>query len=136
MGVFDLESGDDDPPAFLLIADEPQNLLLITNHARAFRASVADLAESTIRSRGQSLLSRLPLRPDERLAVALPSQNHGYVALVTERGHVRRMRFNYIGDGLRSGTLLFEPKELGAPAAACWTNGEDDLFIATRQYTL
>jgi DNA gyrase subunit A len=133
MGVFDLETTKADPPAFLLSADENQNLLLITNHARAFRASLADLPESPIRDRGQSLTSRLPLRPDERLTIVLPNQNSGYVALVTERGQVRRLRYNYIGDNLRSGTLLFEPKELGAPAAACWTTGDADLFIATRQ---
>lgn len=133
MGVFDLETSETDPPAFLTIADESQSLLLITTHARAFSAQVSDLPESTLRSRGQLLTGKLPLRPDERLAVVLPSQNSGYVNLVTERGHVRRLRYNYIGANLRPGSLLFEPKELGAPAAACWTSGEADIFIATRQ---
>ncbi|MFN8453946.1 MAG: DNA gyrase C-terminal beta-propeller domain-containing protein [Anaerolineae bacterium] len=133
MGVFDLETSENDPPAFLTIADESQSLLLITTHARAFSARVSDLPESPVRSRGQLLTAKLPLRPDERLAIVLPSQNSGYVNLVTERGHVRRLRYNYIGANLRPGSLLFEPTELGAPAAACWTSGEADIFIATRQ---
>lgn len=133
MGVFGLETSEADPPAFLTIADEGQSLLLITTHARAFSAQVNDLPESPLHSRGQLLTGKLPLRPDERLAIVLPSQNSGYVNLVTQRGHVRRLRYNYIGSNLRPGSLLFEPKELGAPAAACWTNGEADIFIATRQ---
>jgi DNA gyrase subunit A len=133
MGIFDLESPESDPPAFLTIAEENQHLLLITNHARAFRLPVNNLPESPVRSRGQLLTERLPLRPDERLAILLPAQATGYMALVTERGHVRRLRYHYLGDNLRPGTLLFEPQELGAPAAACWTPGEADLFIATRQ---
>lgn len=133
MGVFDLETSESDPPAFLTIADESHSLLLITSHARAFSARVSDLPEAPVRSRGQLLTAKLPLRPDERLAIVLPSQNNGYVNLVTERGHVRRLRYNYIGANLRPGSLLFEPKELGAPAAACWTTGEADIFIATRQ---
>jgi DNA gyrase subunit A len=133
MGIFDLETPESDPPAFLTIADESQNLLLITNHARAFRLPVNELPESPVRSRGQLLTERLPLRPQERLAIILPSQPTGYVALVTERGHVRRLRHHYLGDNLRPGALLFEVQELGAPAAACWTAGEADLFITTRQ---
>jgi DNA gyrase subunit A len=133
MGIFDLETPENDPPAFLTIADESQNLLLITNHARAFRVPVNSLPESPVRSRGQLLTERLPLRPDERVAIILPSQASGYIALVTERGHVRRLRHHYLGDNLRPGTLLFEVQELGAPAAACWTPGEADLFIATLQ---
>lgn len=133
MGIFDLETTESDPPAFLTIADESQHLLLITNHARAFRLPVSQLPESPVRSRGQLLVERLPFRPTERLAVVLPGQPSGYMALVTERGHVRRMRYHFLGDNLRPGTLLFEPQELGAPAAACWTRGEEELFIATRQ---
>lgn len=133
MGIFDLETPESDPPAFLTIADESQSLLLITNHARAFRVPVNSLPESPVRGRGQLLTERLPFRPDERLAIVLPGQPSGYVALVTERGHVRRLRHHYLGDNLRPGTLLFEVQELGAPAAACWTPGEADLFIATAQ---
>src|SRR5512134_1830272 len=60
MGIFDLETPESDPPAFLTIADESQSLLLITNHARAFRVPVNDLPESPVRSRGQLLTERLP----------------------------------------------------------------------------
>jgi DNA gyrase subunit A len=133
MGIFDLETPESDPPAFLAIADESHSLLLITNHARAFRVPINNLPESPVRSRGQLLTERLPFRPDERLAIVLPSQPTGYMALVTERGHVRRLRHHYLGDNLRPGTLLFEVQELGAPATACWTPGEVELFIATRQ---
>lgn len=133
MGIFDLETLESDPPAFLTISDESHSLLLITNHARAFRVPVNNLPESPVRSRGQLLTERLPFRPDERLAIVLPGQASGYVALVTDRGHVRRLRHHYLGDNLRPGTLLFEVQELGAPAAACWTPGEADLFIATAQ---
>ena len=133
MGVFDLETPESDPPAFLTIADESQSLLLITNHARAFRVPISELPESPLRSRGQLLTERLPFRPEERLAIILPSQATGYVALVTERGHVRRLRYHYLGENLRPGALLFDIQELGAPATACWTLGEAELFIATRQ---
>jgi DNA gyrase subunit A len=133
MGVFDLDTSPDDPPAFLVVADQDQALVLVTNQARAFRLPVGKLPESPVRSRGQSLVADLPLRPDERLAFVLPTQESGYAVLLSQRGHVRRLRYHYFNENLRPGTLLYDLKELGAPAAACWTTGEDELFIVTRR---
>lgn len=133
MGVFDLETPEDDPPVFLVITDESQSLILVTNQARAFRLPVAKVPETPVRGRGQLLTSELPLRPDERLAIVLPSLDNGYAVLISQRGHVRRLRYHYFGENLRPGTLLYDLKELGPPAAACWTSGEAELFIVTRQ---
>ena len=132
MGIFDLETTEDDPPTLLALADESQYLLLVTNLARAFRVSVRDLPESPVRSRGQSLVAQLPLLADERITLALPDQGKGYIALVSQHGHVRCLRHHYVGENLRPGTNLYTP-EFGPPAAACWTPGNSDLFIATRQ---
>jgi DNA gyrase subunit A len=133
MGVFDLETSKDDPPALLAIADEQQTLVLLTNQARAFRWPVSDLLEAPVRGRGQSLTTLLPLVAKERIALAFPDQGKGYIALVSQSGHVRCLRHHYIGENLRPGTNLYNLRDFGPPAAACWTSGEDDLFIATRQ---
>ena len=74
MGVFDLQVPEDDPPAFLTIADESQSLVLITDQARGFRLPVRQLPESPVRSRGQSITERLSLNPGERLALVFPDQ--------------------------------------------------------------
>ncbi len=133
MGVFDLETSKDDPPALLAIADEQQMLVLLTNQARAFRWPVSELLEAPVRGRGQSLTTLLPLVAKERIALAFPDQGKGYIALVSQSGHVRCLRHHYIGENLRPGTNLYNLRDFGPPAAACWTSGEDDLFIATRQ---
>ena len=136
MGVFDLDSAPDDPPAFLVVADESAGLILVTNQARAFRLAVADLPESPVRSRGQFLLENFPLRPDEHLALAFAdrssSDRGAYVALVTKRGQVRRIGSQYLGKSLQPGTVLYNISEGGPPAATCWTTGNDELFIVTR----
>lgn len=133
MGIFDLDTSKDDPPAILTIADLDQTLVLVTTLARAFRVPVAELAEAPIRSKGQSVTAKLDLLPHERLALALPDQAKGYLALVSQSGHVRCLRHHYLGDNLRPGANLYNLREFGPPVAACWTSGEDDLLIATRQ---
>jgi DNA gyrase subunit A len=132
MGVFDLDSPTEDPPAFLLIVDESAGVILVTNQARAFRLALSELPPSPVRSRGQSLLERFPLRPDEHLALAFADQGGAYLALATERGQVRRIGSQYLGKNLQPGTVLYNLKEGGAPAAACWTSGNDELLLATR----
>ncbi len=133
MGIFDLESGDDDPPAFLLSVDESAGLILITNQGRAFRSEVRTIPETEIRGRGESLLADFPLRPDEKLAVVMPDQGGAYLVLVSVRGQVRRIGNQYLGKGLQLGTMLYNISEGGAPAAGCWTTGNEELLIVTRQ---
>ena len=133
MGIFDLDSGDDDPPAFLLSVDESAGLILITNQGRAFRAEVRTIPETDIRGRGESLLADFPLRADEKLAVVMPDQGGAYLVLVSVRGQVRRIGNQYLGKGLQPGTMLYNISEGGAPAAGCWTTGNEELLIVTRQ---
>jgi DNA gyrase subunit A len=133
MGIFDLETSEDDPPAFLTIADESQTLVLVTDQARAFRLPVRALPETPVRGRGELITSRFSFHPDERLALVLPDQGETYVALLTRRGHVRWFAGHLFGEKLRSGTILYEVDKFGPPAAACWSRGDGDLFIATRQ---
>ena len=133
MGIFDLETPEDDPPALLTIADESQVLVLITNRARAFRLPVHELPDFPVHGRGKSLTARLPLSSDEHLTIVLPDQGGTYVALLTRRGHVRWLAGHLLGEKLRPGTILYEVEKFGPPAAACWTPGDDDLFITTRQ---
>ena len=131
MGVFDLDAPDGDPPALLVIADVTQNLIVVTSQGRAFPLAVSQLAESPVRGRGETLRKWLPLAADERVALLAPDMGAGYLTLVTRRGQVRRWRYNVFGRSLAPGTLLYDIREGGAPAAACWTTGDGDLFIAT-----
>ncbi len=134
MGVFDLDAPEGDAPAFLTLADAGAGLIVLTNQGRAFRTTVADIVEHEVRSRGEPLATRFPMRAEERLAVITPDAGSGgaFLVLVTERGHVRRIARQYLGAGLQAGTVLADPREGGAPAAACWSSGNDELILITR----
>jgi len=133
MGIFDLETSEDDPPAALLIADEAQSLIVITDRARVFRLPVNALPASPVRARGQSLTELLPLDLSERPTVVLADHGRGYLILLTERGYVRPMPAHLVGEKMPPNFTLYKSEEFGAPVSACWTPGDRDLFIATRQ---
>ncbi|MCB0100238.1 MAG: hypothetical protein KDE46_31120, partial [Caldilineaceae bacterium] len=79
MGVFDIETPEDDPPAFLAAVDESAGLVLITNQARAFRLAVRNLPETPVRGRGESVFAGITLRPNETLALAFADAGGSHV---------------------------------------------------------
>jgi DNA gyrase subunit A len=131
MGVFDLDIPEDDPPVFLVNVDESQDLLYLTDYARAFRFPLKTLVESPIHDRGQMI--PYPLPANEQLVSVVPAQNDGYLALLSQRGYVRLVRFNYLGESMRPGTPMLDVSRFGPLAAAAWVQAEDDIFVATRQ---
>ncbi len=133
MGVFDLEVPRDEAPALLAVADESETLLAITSHARAYRLPVSALPQSEVHDRGTSFAARFELQDGETLAVLLPIQAQGYLAMVSKRGYYRILRHHVFGEHMKAGTSLYDLKTFGPLAAACWTPGDGDLFIATRQ---
>ena len=132
MGIFDLDTHDDDQPAIITIADESQSLLIFTNLARVFRLPLSKLAESPIRARGETLVERLSLELGEHPVSILPDQAVGLVALVSQSGMVRCLRHHLFGDYLKPGTVLFNIRENGPLTTAGWISGDADLFLATR----
>jgi len=133
MGVFDLDTPEENPPAILTIADQDQDLLLITNLARAFRLPVSSVVEGPLRARGSEITGKLNLAEDERIVAALPEQAQGYVSMVSERGYVRMLRHHVFGEYMKPGMALYDLKLLGPLVSACWSPGDGDLLIATRQ---
>ena len=140
MGVFDIETGEDDVPRFLLTVEESHGLLLLTNQGRAVRVPVSNLVETEVRARGAPLHNALPssfsLREGERFALACadrgPAHANSYLVIVSERGQVKRVSGHLLGEKLQAGTVLHDSSAGGPPAAACWTSGAGNLFIATR----
>ncbi len=132
MGIFDIEAPDDDPPISLAIADESATAILLTDRARAFRFPLGKLPDSEVRARGQSITGDLKLNPGECIFAILPDVGRGYVALLSQSGFVRCVPGHLFGETLSPGTEMYNLERLGPLAAACWTPGSSDLFIATR----
>ncbi|MFO7663302.1 MAG: DNA gyrase C-terminal beta-propeller domain-containing protein [Chloroflexota bacterium] len=133
MGVFDLESPEEDAPAVLAHGDEKDILLLLTDQGRSFRLPLSAIPASPVRARGQALADLLPMRQQERMVAALAEGSGQYVILFTQRGWVRRVRATYLGQSLIPGTSFHDLKEGGPLVAACSSRGDEDVFLATRE---
>jgi DNA gyrase subunit A len=132
MGVFDLEVPEPDYPAILTSVDENQNLIVFTNQARVFRINLNKVPAMPLRSRGQTLLDRVQLDDGERIAAILPERAQGYIALVSANGRVRTLRHHLFGEHMRPGTAMYSYRDHGPLSSVCWTTGDADLFILTK----
>ncbi len=133
MGVFDLETDDDDPPVVLTIADESQHLLLLTNMGRGFRLPVSSILEAPVRAKGESIVKKLNLADDEKMICTMTDQAQGYVALAGQNGMVRLLRHHIFGEHMKPGTPLLDLKQFGQLAGACRTPGDGDILMVTQQ---
>jgi DNA gyrase subunit A len=133
MGIFDLDAPEGDPPGFLLVAEADSDLLLLTTQARAFRLPVSHVMEGPVRSRGASIVAGLDLHAEERLAAVLPAGRGVALALVSEKGYARVLPAHVAGAAMAPGMALWRTAEFGPLAAACWTGGDGDLFVATQR---
>jgi DNA gyrase subunit A len=98
---------------------------------RGFPLPVDQLAESEVRGRGEPVRKWAPLSTDEKIAMVAPDMGAGNFTVVTRRGQVRRWRYNVFGRSLQPGSILYDIREGGVPAAYCWSAANADLFIVT-----
>jgi DNA gyrase subunit A len=132
MGVFDIDIPKEDVPSLLVVADEIETLLLFTSEGRGFRVPVASITETPVHARGQPLDLHIPWMPGEYAVALLPEDAGNQVAIVSERGQVHRIRASFVGKRMVPGVRFHDTKAGGPLVAACWTGGEDDLFVVTR----
>lgn len=132
-GFPDFEAAADDPPTILSFIDKDQNLLLLSITGKAYRLSSTVISDTGIRSGGSSVLNRSSIPSDERIAAILPERGQGYLSLVSQSGMVRLLRHHVFGEYMKPGMALYDFRSFGPLAAACWTDGSGDLFIATQK---
>lgn len=133
MGIFDIDTDEDDPPVLLALADQEDTLVVLTETARVFTLPVTSLTETPVRGRGTPLVDALPGLPAEKIGFLGPVKKSGSLMMLSERGYVRVMRHNFIGNN-RPATQLLDVARFGPLTAAGWLDEkEDEVFVATQQ---
>ncbi|MBN1874505.1 MAG: hypothetical protein JXA33_09775 [Anaerolineae bacterium] len=133
MGIFDLDTSEDDPPIVITLADEAQTLILFSNVGRCYRMPASKLPESPVRARGLRLAELIPLRDGEHIVAALPEKGGTHVILLSERGWVQPVRASFVGPSMIPGVTYYDAAKRGSLVAVCWSDGNGEILIATRQ---
>ncbi len=133
MGVFGFDLSGDDIPTTLVGSEENQNLLFFTSNARVFRLPITVIPSEPVNAHGASIIGRFTLEAGETIVSLLPEQAKGYVALVSVTGRVRCLRHHLFGEHMRPGTAMYNANDFGPLASVCWTPGDAELLLLTRE---
>ncbi len=134
MGNFDMQTDESRPVTKLCVADENEDILVITDHGRIFRIPVASLPQSDLRGKGEMLTKFLDAgsMDDESIIALLRADDGLYVNLISQRGWLRHVRKSYLGPTMTQGIRYHKISDGGYLVDACWSDGNQDIFIASR----
>lgn len=134
-GITGMETKEDDFVEHLFVASTHDYFLFFTNLGRLYWLKVHEIPQAGRLARGKAMVNVLNLQPQEKVATTLPvpSFEEGKsVIMVTRKGMVKKtdlMAFSRPRSGGIIATTIQEGDEL---IAADVTQGEQDIFLGTR----
>jgi len=134
-GITGMETKEDDFVEHLFVASTHDYFLFFTNLGRLYWLKVHEIPQAGRVARGKAIVNLLNLQPGEKVATTLPvpSFEEGKsVIMVTRKGVVKKtdlMAFSRPRAGGIIATTIQEGDEL---IAAGVTQGEQDVFLGTR----
>ncbi len=131
MGVFELDLPEDDRPAKIIVADEQSELIALTNFARVYKIPVSDIHSGAVRAKGAPLADlyrRFGMHEKEHVVTYLAGSGN-QIAILTEKGYAITRNKNF----LKNGAILYDVNSIQPPMAACWSTGQDELFVGTKR---
>ena len=126
-----------DAPRFMLQASSRDTLLLIAENGKAAAIAVHALPEAEALSDGEAVSRVTALKPSETLAavLALPPEDQrpdGYLVTVSAAGVVKKSEIGEMPGPVAQSVRLAGVKKDDRLVAAMFTDGQQELFIATR----
>lgn len=131
MGVFDVDLPEEDRPKQILLADLESDLIALTNFARVFKLPVSKIGETAVRGKGEPLegLTKSFGMHDREHVVTYLAGSGASMVILTQKGHVILRNKNFI----RNSAVLYDVNTIQGPLAACWSTGQDELFVGTKK---
>ena len=136
-GVKGMEARDQDFVERLFVASTHAYILFFTTRGRVHWIKVHELPQLGRAARGKSLANVLQLAEGERVQATLPVRSFDeiaddYVLLCTRKGVVKKTRLDAYSNPRRGGiiAITLDEDEL---IAACRTNGQQEVIIASRE---
>jgi DNA gyrase subunit A len=137
-GVKGMEARDEDFVERLFVASTHAYILFFTTRGRAHWLKVHELPQLGRAARGKSLANVLQLAEGERVRATLPVRSfdevaEDYVLLCTRKGVVKKTRLDAYSNPRRGGIIAINLDEDDELIAACRTNGQQEVLIASRE---
>lgn len=120
----------------LFVASSHDHLLFFTNMGRVYWKKVHEIPEAGRMSRGKAIVNLLDTKAGERVATTLSVRDFEegkYVVMATRKGMVKKTELKSYSNPRSGGIVAVKMRERDELIAVRVTNGEEDIFVSTRQ---
>ncbi len=134
-GITGMETKEDDFVEHLYIASTHDYFLFLTNLGRLYWVKVHEIPQGGRLARGKALVNLLNLQTQEKVATTLPVRSFEegrFVVMVTRNSLVKKTNLMAFSRPRAGGIIATTIQEGDEVIAADITNGEQDIFIGTR----
>ncbi len=135
IGVTGILTKDDDFVEHLFVASTHDYVLVFTNLGKVHWIKVYQIPEAGRAAKGKAVVNFLRLETGEHIAAYMPVRDFRedlFVTMVTKKGLVKKTELMAFSRPLSSGIIAIKIKEGDELISSRLTNGNADLFIATK----
>ncbi|MCB8944645.1 MAG: DNA gyrase subunit A [Ardenticatenaceae bacterium] len=135
-GLIGMTTRDEDELVQLFAAGTLNSILFFSDRGKVYSEKAYQIPEGSRTARGASLMSILPLMPDEKITAALPVhsfEDAEYLTMITRKGRIKRVEVNAFANVRSSGLIALNLDEDDSLGWVKLTGGEQDLIIISEQ---
>lgn len=135
-GTIGMSTRDEDQLEHLFAAGSLNHILFFSDRGKVYSERAFEIPEYDRTAKGTSLMSILPLMPEEKITVALPVHSFAeaeYLTLITKKGRIKRVGVNAFENVRTSGLIAISLDEDDALGWVTMTEGSQDLLLVSEQ---
>lgn len=134
-GVVGMKQKEEDFISDMMISSSHDNLLFVSDRGVMYRLKCYELPEGGKTARGTNIINLLPLQQNEKIAAILRTDSFTddkFIIMVTKQGKIKRTPLSAYKNVRKNGLIAIGLDEEDEIAGVRLTNGDNEVFIATR----
>ncbi|MGD8586161.1 MAG: DNA gyrase subunit A [Chloroflexota bacterium] len=135
-GLIGMSTRDEDELDHLFAAGSHNHILFFSDQGKVYSERAYEIPEFDRTAKGSSLMTILPLMPDEKITAALAVRDFEdaeYLTMITRKGRIKRVEVSAFKHVRASGLIAINLDEDDALGWVTLTTGEQDLIVVSEQ---
>ena len=136
VGVKGMTTIDNDFVQDVFMTTKHSTLMFITNHGRMYQMKGYEVPEGGRTARGTAIVNMLKLKEGEKVTAGIDNKEWSddkYLLFATKNGLIKKTKLSEFDSVRQNGLKALNIKEGDQLIAAKITNGNDDIFLITKQ---
>ncbi len=135
-GLIGMSTRDKDELVHLFAAGTLNHILYFSNRGKVYSERAFEIPEYDRTAKGISLMSILPLMPDEKITAALPVHSFvdaEYLTMITKKGRIKRVEVSSFKNVRPTGLIAINLDDDDSLGWVKMTRGGQDLIVVSEQ---